>query len=121
MEQTGKDPEHPMPIFTYKNYSKGHWQATLLFECEAESILEADELCKKATGIKSLEKAPHVGCSISKKVAYTFTCPGCGNASHKPGYCHPCTQDINAYYDWLDKTAPAPDPKPEDFEILQPL
>jgi len=48
--------------FFYWNHKNGD---TLIFECEAEGILDADKLFETATGIKA-DKTPHIGCEIKE-------------------------------------------------------
>jgi len=46
-----------------KGKTHGQLVAPVIFECEAENILEADALYEKATGQKA-SKQGHVGCEI---------------------------------------------------------
>lgn len=50
----------------YKYWSnKNDWHDSLLFECQAETISEADQLFTAATGIDPI-RAPWVGCQVFK-------------------------------------------------------
>ncbi len=51
-----------MAHYTYRD--KNTTPPTLVFECDAPDILEADMLYQKATG-KDPAKQPHVGCEIT--------------------------------------------------------
>jgi hypothetical protein len=48
--------------YTYRDNSAG---GKIIFECVAESILDADEWYEKETG-KNPEKQNHVGCSVEE-------------------------------------------------------
>ncbi len=52
-----------MNRFIYRDNSTNEHR--IIFECETESILDADELYKKATG-KDPAKQAYVGCSIER-------------------------------------------------------
>jgi hypothetical protein len=49
--------------FTYRDNSTDEHR--IIFECMTDSIVDADELYKKATGNDPI-KQPHVGCSIER-------------------------------------------------------
>jgi hypothetical protein len=57
-----------MAHFTYKDNSKGKWVknkwvAPIVFECDADGLLEADEAYKKAIG-QSPAKNPSIACLV---------------------------------------------------------
>lgn len=65
-----------MAFYTYIDNSKGEWEITpgahaqwvtpTIFQCEAESILEADKLFEEAVG-KDPSKMKHVGCCVKQE------------------------------------------------------
>lgn len=58
-----------MKHYVYKDNAKGKyepgysWVAPIVFEVDAENILEADKAFEEHTG-KDPAKLPHIGCSI---------------------------------------------------------
>jgi hypothetical protein len=55
--------EKPMWHYTYSNNElSGH---PVVFECEADDIVEADDLYEKKLGIRP-DRGSHIGCSIIK-------------------------------------------------------
>jgi len=62
MEERERGPERKLNKYTYRDNSAG---GKIIFECTAESILEADKMYEAATG-KDAEKQNYVGCSVEK-------------------------------------------------------
>ena len=50
--------------YTYIDYQEK--PPKIIFQCEADNILEADHLYKVATG-KNVSKQAHIGCQIEEK------------------------------------------------------
>ena len=49
----------------------GHWVSKVIFQCEADTIMEADQMLSEATGIKLVGKTnpyppQHITCEVKK-------------------------------------------------------